>query len=161
MVSRLICQSYDVLPDRAERLVGTWRLVSASASTDAAHVDSTPYGAKPEGVLTYTSGGWVTAIIRHSDRKPLSTGDRISAPPEERTEAFATFFAYAGRYAVTKDRVIHHVEISSAENWVGTDMVRIIQLDGDRMTLATPPLTIGNQTRTFELVWKRVTARRQ
>ena len=65
--------------------------MSASASPDAGEVDNTPYGFKPEGVLTYTADGWVMAIVRHSDRKPLSTGDRTSAPMEERADAFSPF----------------------------------------------------------------------
>ena len=148
------------MPDHVQRLVGTWKLVSASASTDGGDVDYTPYGTEPQGILTYTSDGWVMAIICHSARRLLSTGDRVSASPEERAEAFATFFSYAGRYAISSDRVIHHVEIASVGNWAGTDMIRVVHLDGDRMTLATPPLSIGGQTRTFELFWERVSQRR-
>jgi hypothetical protein len=58
------------------------------------------------------------AMISHSDRKPLTNGDRISASVDERAEAFATSFAYAGRYSLAGDKIIHHIEIASVQNWV-------------------------------------------
>ena len=97
----------------------------------------------------------MTAMISHAGRKPLS-GDRISSPAPERAEAFATFFAYAGGYSVNGDQVIHHVEISSVQNWVNTDMVRLIKFADDRITLQTPPLSVAGTTQTTDLVWERV-----
>lgn len=97
------------------------------------------------------------AMISHSGRQVLSSGDRISASVEERARAFATFFAYAGRYNLAEGRVLHHVEIASVQNWVGTDLVRLVSLAGDRMTLTTPPLSVGGNTRTTSLVWERLT----
>lgn len=38
---------------RADRLVGTWKLLSASAST-ATGTDEAPFGANPIGFLIYT-----------------------------------------------------------------------------------------------------------
>lgn len=90
-------------------VVGTWRLVSASASSAGGATIDYPFGPSPKGLLTYTADGRMTVIISHGGRKPLS-GDRISAAAEERAEAFATFFAYAGRYSLDGDRVVHHVE---------------------------------------------------
>lgn len=84
----------------------------------------------------------MTAMISYGGRKPLS-GDRISSPASERAEAFAVFFAYAGRYSVDGDKIIHRVEISSVQNWVSTDMVRLVTFDGDRITLRTPALSVG------------------
>ena len=95
------------------------------------------------------------AMISYGGRKPLS-GDRISSPAAERADAFATFFAYAGRYSVNSDKVVHHVEISSVQNWVNTDMVRLVKFDGDRITLRTPPLSVGGTTQATDLVWERV-----
>ncbi|MCA1603277.1 MAG: lipocalin-like domain-containing protein, partial [Acidobacteria bacterium] len=131
-----------------DSLAGTWRLVSASASTADGDRNDTPFGSSPKGVLIYTREGRMTAMISHSGRKPLSVTDRISAPTEERSEAFATFFAYAGRYSLSGDKVIHHVEISSVENWVNTDLVRFIKLEGDRLTIRTPPILVGGRVET-------------
>lgn len=96
----------------------------------------------------------MAVIICHSDRKPLS-GDRISAPSEERAEAYTTFSAYSGRYTLVGDKVTHHVEISSVENWVKTDLIRLIKFEGERVRSITPPLSLGGIVRTTELTWER------
>jgi hypothetical protein len=95
------------------------------------------------------------AIISHSGRKPLS-GDRIAAPADERANAFASFLAYGGRYSLKNDSVVHHVEVASVENWVNTDLIRVLKIDGDRVALRTPPLSIGGTVQTVELAWERV-----
>ena len=144
----LIAQSPDV--------VGTWKLVSASATSASGERSDTPFGQNPKGILIYTREGTMTAIISYSGRKPLSGADRIASPPEERATAFATFFAYAGRYSLTDNRVTHHVEVASVENWVNTDLVRVIEFERDRMTLITPPLSVGGRMQTSKLVWERI-----
>lgn len=136
-------------------LIGTWRLVSASATTGKGR-NNARYGSNPTGLLTYTREGRMAVIISHSGRKPLSRGDRISASAEERAEAFATFFAYAGRYTLSGDQVSHHVEISSVENRVNTDLIRLIKLEGKRLILRTPPISVGEVVQTTELTWERV-----
>ena len=137
------------------RPVGTWRLVAASARTADGRPVAAPFGSHPTGLVTYTRDGRMHAIVSHGARRPLS-GDRISSPAEERAEAFATFFAYAGRYSVDGDRIIHHVEIASVQNWVGTDLIRTVQYNGDRLILRTPPLSVGGTVQTTELIWERI-----
>jgi lipocalin-like protein len=145
----------DVSTHSRNSVVGTWQLVSASASTADGRVIDAPFGVSPTGVITYTTEGRMMAMISYGGRKPLS-GDRISSPAPERADAFATFFAYAGRYWVDGDKVVHHVEISSVQNWVNTDMHRLVKFDGDRITLRTPPLSVGGTTQATDLVWERV-----
>lgn len=98
--------------------MGTWRLISASTLAASPGTCEDPSSPLREGLITYTNDGRVMAILRHGGRKPLSSGDRMSASIEERAEAFATSFAYAGRYSLAGNRIIHHVEIASVENWV-------------------------------------------
>jgi hypothetical protein len=119
-------------------------------------VNNAPFGASPTGTLTYTRDGCVIVLVSYSGRKPLSGADRIASPPEERAEAFATFFAYSGTYAVKGDTVTHHIEIASVPNWVNTDLVRVFSLTGQRLTLRTPPQSVGGTIQTSELVWERV-----
>jgi hypothetical protein len=140
----------------SERVVGTWKLVSASSSSAGGEKDATPFGPSPVGFLTYTADGTMNVIISHGGRNLLSVADRIVAPPEERAEAFATCFAYAGRYTVNGDKVIHHVEAASIQNWVGTDLVRVVHFHGDEMILQTPTMSVGGKMITTELVWARV-----
>ena len=96
----------------------------------------------------------MAAVISYGGRRLLSA-DRIAASVGERAEAFATSFAYGGRYSVDGDRVIHHVEVASVQNWVGADLVRTFELGEGRLCLRTPSLLVGGEPRVAELVWER------
>jgi hypothetical protein len=140
------------------RLVGTWKLVSASSTTSSGERNETPYGPSPVGFLTYTADGRVTALISYGGRKSLSVGGGTPAPLEEQAEAFKTFIGYAGRYTFSGDKVTHHVEISSIQNYVGKDLVRSVTFQGDRIILLTPPTPVNGKIQTVELIWQRLPA---
>ena len=137
-------------------LVGAWRLLSVSATSASGVRSDTPYGPGPTGLLIYTRDGRMSATISHAERGLLSVVDRAAAPPSERAEAFATFLAYAGRYSVVGDTVVHHVEVASVQNWVGTDLVRSIVLRGNHLILRNASASLGGQPQVFELVWERL-----
>lgn len=142
-------------PTPGDELVGTWKLVSAKDTTENGEVRDA-YGKNPSGFLTYTADGRMMAILAHSDRKPLSVADSVAAPAEERAEAFATFAAYAGTYTHEGNTVVHHVEISSLQNRVHTDLTRtIVSLQRNTLILRTPPFLRGGAKVTSELVWER------
>ena len=106
----------------------------------------------PVGFLTYTADGRVTALISYGGRKSLSVG----ASPEEQAEAFKTFLAYAGRYTLSGDKVTHHIEISSIQNYVNKDLVRSVKFQGDQIILVTPPTPVNGKIQTVELIWQRL-----
>jgi hypothetical protein len=138
-----------------DKLAGTWKLVSASSTTSAGERNETPYGLNPSGFLTYSDDGRMTALISYGGRKSLSFGGGTQA---EQAEAFKTFLAYAGRYTLSGDKVIHHIEISSIQNYVGKDLVRSIKFEGDRITLITPPTPVNGKNQIVELIWQRLPA---
>jgi hypothetical protein len=137
-------------------ILGTWKLVSASSSVVGGDRNDTPFGPNPTGFLTYTQDGRMTAIISYGERKHLSSSDSHSAPVQEQAEAFRTFLAYGGRYTFNPDKVIHHVEICSIQDWVGTDQIRSIKFEGGQIVLAAPPMSVDGEFRTFELIWQRL-----
>ena len=138
-----------------EALIGTWKLVSATDTTERGVIRDT-FGPNPTGFLTYTADGRMMGIISNGGRKPLSTIDYTAAPVEERAEAFVTFGAYAGTYTLEKGRVIHHVQAAWLENWVGTDQIRtIVKLEGDELILRASSASSGGATVTTVLVWQR------
>ena len=95
-----------------DALIGTWKLVSAMDTTETGATRDT-FGPNPTGFLTYTADGRMMAIISNGGRKLLSTIDYVAAPLEERADAFATFVAYAGTFALEGNQVTHHVQIGS------------------------------------------------
>ena len=136
-----------------DKLVGTWKLVSASSKTSKGERSETPYGLNPVGFLTYSTDGRVTALISYGERSVLSGS---SGTLEEQAEAFRTFLAYAGRYTLTDNKVTHTIEISSIQNYVGRDLVRSVQFQGDRIILITPPTLVNGKVQTVELIWQRL-----
>jgi hypothetical protein len=145
-----------IIAQSEHSLVGTWKLVSVSSWTDKGEINRATLGPHPTGFLTYTPEGRMMVVIAEDGRKPLSIADRVSAPAEERAQAFSTFNAYAGRYTLAGDKVTHHVEVASFPNDVNTDLVRSVKLQGDRLTLRTPPILRGGVLQTLELVWERL-----
>ncbi|MFZ0213732.1 MAG: lipocalin-like domain-containing protein [Candidatus Acidiferrales bacterium] len=137
-------------------ILGTWKLISASSSAASGERNDTPFGPSPAGFLTYTQDGRMTAIISYGARNRLSSTDSRSASAEEQAEAFRTFFAYAGRYTLNGDKVIHHVEISSIQDWAETDLIRSIKFEGERIVLVAPPTSVDGKIQTFELIWQRL-----
>ena len=63
-----------------DSVVGTWKLVSSTATTDNGEVNKAVLGQNPSGLLTYTADGRMMAIISDDGRKPLSIADRVAAP---------------------------------------------------------------------------------
>ena len=136
------------------KLLGTWKLVSASSTTLPGERLDPPYGLNPVGFLTYSEDGRVSAMISYDGRKSFSTIAKL----EEQAEAFKTFLAYAGRFTVSGDQVTHHIEISSIQNYVGKDLVRTLRVESDRITLITPPTLVNGKIQTVELIWQRLPA---
>lgn len=64
--------------------------------------------------------------------------------------------AYAGSYTCTCDRVVHHIEVASVQNWVSTDQTRFVTLQGERMLVRNTPKLRGGVTVTIESVWERL-----
>jgi hypothetical protein len=145
----------DVFGHPSDKLVGTWKLVSASSATSAGEPSEAPYGPSPVGFLTYTADGRVTALISYDGRKPLPFG---GGTQEEQAEAFKTFLAYAGRYAINGDKVTHYIEISSIQNYLSKELVRNVKFEGDRIILTTPPTPVNGKIQTIELIWQRLQA---
>jgi hypothetical protein len=138
-----------------DKLVGTWKLVSASSTTSKGERSEPPYGLNPTGFLTYTGEGRVAALISFDGRKPLSGGGGTRAQ-EEQAEAFRTFLAYAGRYTLSGDKVTHHIEISSIQNYVDKDLIRSVKFQGDQIILVTPPTPVNGKVQIVELLWQRL-----
>lgn len=72
-----------------DSVVGTWKLLSVTATDEKGDVDKPVLGHHPSGLLTYTANGRMMAIISDDGRKPLSIADRVAAPADERAEAYS------------------------------------------------------------------------
>jgi len=158
MVLSIVLFQFQAQAQSNEKLVGTWKLISAKITTDKGEVRDS-WGPHPEGLLMYTADGRMSAILSLGDRNPLSVSDFISAPEAERAQAFASMTAYAGRYTYTGDKVVHHVEVASMPKDVGANMERVVvKLNAERLVLRVekPYLRGGMMVQSQELVWQKV-----
>lgn len=143
-------------------LLGTWKLIAASAIHADGSITPEVYDADPMGYITYTADGHMLVMFAKRDRPVLSKNvrsplnrDMDTVPIAELAAAFRSFSAYAGTYTINGTTVTHHLEIASLPNRVGTDLVRTFRVSENQVTLTTAPIE-GNGVSQFELLWERV-----
>lgn len=130
-------------------LVGAWRLVRWSLVYDDGRPDEYPLGPDAVGMIMYTAGEEVSALLSRSGRAKVEPqGD------DGKARAYGDTFAYAGRYTVRDGAVYHSIEIATNPALVGFTSTRNVALDGDRLTLTGPDFTAGTQ-RTQRIDWRR------
>ncbi len=141
----------------SERFIGTWKLVSAEYRyADGRVVEY--LGAHPLGALIYDTDGNMSVHLMRRDRPAFAAGDRLAGTLDEIKLAFEGYHAYFGTYTVDEPArtVTHHIAGCSFPNWVGVDQKRFFDLEGDRLTLRTPPLLMRGEQAVDYLIWERV-----
>lgn len=138
------------------QMVGTWKLLSATAFPLDGGVNHAAFGLHPSGFLTLTEGGRMSFIAADGNRQPLSVLDRVTAPARERARAFATIVAYAGTYTLSCDRMTYHVEVSTIQNWAGSTLTRFVHFSGQRLSLTTPITRKGGVRERIRLVFAQI-----
>lgn len=142
--------------DLAEALIGSWYLVSWESVGEDGSVEL-PMGEAPEGFLVYTPDGEVITTIGRAGRPPISAGDMLSGPADERLAAMAGFIAFSGTFQTEGGDVLHEVRMSLFPNWVGGVQRRHTSLSPDarRLTLSTDLMTVRGRAGRHRLVWQR------
>src|SRR5215470_15883285 len=131
-------------------VVGNWKLVSWVTEELTTGKKEPLLGEHPKGYLIYTPQGRMMALIVHETRSPPKVD-------EDRINLHKYMVAYSGRYTVEGDKVVHHVDVSWNEAFTGTDQVRFVKVEGDRLTITTAPAKnpFTGVESTGVLVWER------
>ncbi len=92
------------------------------------------------------------------DRPAFAANDILAGIIDEKARAYESFIAYCGTYSLNEAEgvVVHHLEWSLFPNWTGTDQRRFFAIEGDRLTLTTPPFRRSGHPVTAKLVWERM-----
>ena len=134
-----------------ERLTGTWRLLSAVMEDVESGVQTRPWGERPNGWLILTPAArWM--VIQTAEGRQRAKDD------VELAAAFRSMLAYSGTYRIDADKITINVDISWDEAWVGTDQIRLIKLEGDRLhieALPQPYANWGGKAMRGILTWER------
>jgi Lipocalin-like domain len=140
------------------RLVGSWRLVSWTNLT-ASGRRTAPFGDEPNGMITYTSDGFMSATVTHPGRPRFATGDLMAGSTDEKVAAAEGYIGYCGSYELHGDSVVHRVMHSFFPNWEGGEQERIVRLTGERLVLSTRPMLLAGEFQTAVLTWERMPRR--
>ena len=133
------------------QIVGTWKIVSAVLEDQTTKEHTPVYGEHPRGIQIATPEGRWLALMT-AENRPVPKTDA------ERAQALKTMIAYTGRYRVENGQVITKVEAAWNEAWVGTEQVRAIRFEGDKLFIESPPMphpNINNKVVRVIVEWER------
>ena len=141
-----------------EQLEGTWQLESWTIGYSDRDDFTYPYGEDPQGLLLYTTDGWMSVSLCRKERARLPQDVSFRKITDEvKAEAFSSYFHYTGRYRVVDGDVIHYVSQSLNPNFPGSEQLRHAELDGQTLVLSGKD-QVGGITRFHSLVWHKLAA---
>ena len=147
----------DRSPLASASIVGSWSLQSLTIR----HADSAEaipvWGEHPLGQLTYTADGRMSAVLCKAGQSTHAAGAG-SADVAEQAALFRHSYGYAGRYTLTTEGVIHHVEVAADPSWIGTDQHRITHRADDCLTITTTAIAsvVSPDPVSYEAIWRKL-----
>jgi Lipocalin-like domain len=124
-------------------IIGTWRLVKAEAHDPYGKPLPAPYGGKAMGRVTFNAEGRMMAVV--CDGRPY-------LPPDVKRD----YSSYCGNYKFDGTRLVTRVDAASDPARLGSDQVREVSFDGERMILRPPPRQSGDRTEQRVLTWEKI-----
>jgi hypothetical protein len=121
--------------NRMQSIVGTWKLLHATARDAAGAARPLPYGGKALGRLTLTGDGRMMSVV---------CDGRTELPAGVRRE----YSSYCGNYTYDGERLVTRVDAASDPSRIGSDQVRGVRFEGERMVLIPPPRLTGESENT-------------
>jgi hypothetical protein len=126
-------------------IVGTWKLLCATARDAGGKELPSPYGPKALGRVTFTAEGRMMSVV--CDGRP-------ELPAGIRRE----YSSYCGNYTFDGARLTTRVDAASDPSRIGSDQVRGVRFDGEWMILLPPPRGAGSSAEQREITWERIAA---
>lgn len=124
-------------------ILGTWRLVTTAAHDRDGRPLAPPYGPEPVGVVTFTAAGRMIAAL---------CDGRAELPAGSARE----YVSYMGSYIYDGSTLVTRVDGTSDAPRMGTEQVRRVAFDGERMVLRPPEDEVGGVRRQRVLTWERI-----
>ena len=127
-------------------IVGTWRMVDATATDPGGKPLPKPYGPKGMGLVTLNGDGRMMAVLC----------DGRATLPDGTTRDYAS---YCGNYTFDGKTLVTRVDASSAARIaIGGDQVREVRFEGGRMVLVPPASPVNGVMQQREVYWERISA---
>jgi hypothetical protein len=135
-------------------LIGRWDIVSWLQLYDDGRRQA-PLGEELEGFIRYLPDGDMICMIARRDRAAFVTGGQWSADAAEKAAAYGSMLAYAGRYRLEGEDVVHEVAVSLFPNWKGGEQRRSVRLEDDMLYIEARLEDGSGEARTAQLMWRR------
>ncbi|MBV8521243.1 MAG: lipocalin-like domain-containing protein [Acetobacteraceae bacterium] len=126
-------------------IVGTWRLTTATAHDANGQPLPPPYGGKGMGRVVFSADGRMMSVV---------CDGRAEIPPGARRE----YSSYCGNYTFDGRRLITKVDVASDPTRIGSEQVRDVRFEGDRMVLRPPPRRSNDGIEQREIIWELIAA---
>lgn len=126
-------------------IVGTWKLLRATARDATGNALPAPYGGNALGRVTFTGEGRMMSVVC----------DGRSKLPAAMTREYSS---YCGNYTFDGTRLLTRVDAASDPSRIGSDQVRGVRFDGEHMILQPPPRGAGPNSEHREITWERISA---
>ena len=138
-----------------DRLIGSWKLLSAMREEIPSGEKSPFLGENPTGFLHYMPDGRMLALITRAGRKPPAGNVATAAEAEG---LIRSMIAYGSTYECVGDEVLHHCDLSWNEKFTGTVQRRRVTFEGNRLTLSPPPSLdpLDGKMSVRTLTWEKV-----
>ncbi|HTR85715.1 MAG TPA: lipocalin-like domain-containing protein [Reyranella sp.] len=127
----------------ARNVVGVWRLVGGRMTDPAGKSVGVPYGPRGMGIVSLTSDGRMMAVLVDG-RAKLADG------------AKREYSSYCGNYTFDGGTLVTTVDAASDPGRMGSQQVRKVRFEGDRMVLVPPEIEMNGAKIHRELTWERM-----
>ncbi len=125
-------------------IVGTWRLVRATATAADGTPMPPPYGGdKMMGRVTFNGDGRMMAVLCDGRRSVPDSGKR-------------EYSSYCGNYTFNGKQLITRVDAAADPARMSTDQVRDVSFEGELMVLRPPLRAYMRQAEQRVLYWEKI-----
>ena len=125
-------------------IVGTWKLVRATARDGDGRALPEPYGGKGIGRVTFTADGRMQSVVCDG-RKEIPAGE------------IRDYSSYCGNYTFDGSRLVTRVDAASDPSRIGSNQIRGVKFEGELVVLSPPPRrSSGGKQEYRELTWQRI-----
>ena len=125
-------------------IVGTWRLVEATATNAEGIALAPPYGPSPMGILVITANGRIMATA-------CDGGAELPAGQVKRA-----FSSYCGSYSFDGETLVIRVDAAVPAELMAEEQRRYVSFEGDRLVLRPSPQPAAGRVGHRRLVWERL-----
>ena len=132
--------------------VGVWSLIDSVEVDSVTGAISRTRGLHPSGMLIYSAGGSMCAIVTAEGRQPIASAQDLAGS----AALYHSLNSYAGSYVVKGNTITHTVQVASNPAWIGSDQMREVSCENDVLTVDATIALPGRGPAKVRLTWRRV-----